>query len=90
MGHPMRGATAITGFGMTPHSLFGKHQFTIYSDFKTTAAGRHERPTAHECFDFTFTQNFVRQTDGAAGVVSNRAVFNLNFKYCELHDITSL
>lgn len=81
------GCANFAGFSMTTNGLFGKYQFTIHRDFKSTAAGRNHGPATDKNFDFALTQNFVRQTDGTAGMMSNRAVFNLDVQKCELHEV---
>ena len=62
-------------FGVSFERQFGEHQFAVDGHFKLAAAGGNQFPTANIGFDFSFTQNFVRQTDGARRVFSNRAVF---------------
>jgi hypothetical protein len=71
---------------MAAQSLFGKDQFAVNRHFKLAAARWDQPPRTHKDFDFTFTQNFVRQTDGAWSVISNRTIFNLNIQERELHD----
>jgi len=57
-----------------PQALLGKDQFAVDRDFEYAAV----RGDEGEDLDVLFKvfQEFVRQTDGARGVVSNRAVFD--------------
>jgi hypothetical protein len=74
---------------MTPQCFLGKYQFTVNGDFKNaTFAGDH-LPRPDKYLDLTHIQNFVRQTDGARGMVSNCTVFNRNIHDPVLHDCAS-
>lgn len=71
------GCPDFTRLGMAAQSLFGEYFVAVDCDLEgSTGAGGH-RPGANEIFNFAFTQNFVRQTDGAWRIVSSRAVFKL-------------
>ena len=75
---------------MATELFFGKDEFIIDGNFKATAGRWNEFPIFDEVFDGTFFQDFVRQTDGAGGVVSSRTVFNGDGHQSVLHRGVSL
>lgn len=75
---------------MTPQFFLGEDQLTVERQLEFASAGGEQIPGAHEGFNLSILQDFVRQTDGARGVVSNRAVFKLNIQQSVLHDLAIL
>ncbi len=57
----------------------GENELAVDDNFKHASARRHQAPGSDEHFEFALTENFGRQTDGAVGVVSSRAVFDRDF-----------
>lgn len=80
----------LARFSVASQCLFRKHQFTVYDDFKLAATRGNQTPGSDIRLKLSFTQNFLRQTDGARGVVSSRAVFNTDLKQRVLHLLFSL
>lgn len=70
------GCLNFAWFGMAPYRFFGEDQLSIDHDVKDTAAGRDEPPRCYVVLQLPLVQNFVRQTDGALGVVSGTAVLD--------------
>lgn len=79
-------AAYLARLGMAAQRLLRENQFAVDGHFKLTAAGGDEFPRADKRLNFSFTQDFVRQTDDARAVVSDRAVFNRDIQQGILHD----
>lgn len=62
-------------FGVASQPFLGKHQFAVDHQIKDTAFAGQQAQGADKWFDGFVFQQFVRQTDGAGGIVSSRAVF---------------
>ncbi len=78
--------TDFAGLGMTAQGLFGIHQVTVDRYFKNTTDTRNHIPLADVNLDFTFSQDFLRQTDGTGRVISSRAIFKCDIQKGLLHD----
>lgn len=76
----------FTRLGMTSERLFGEDHVSIDRDLKDAAFAGNQTPRAHVDFNFPFVQEFVRQPDGARGVVSSRAVFKGDVHQSKLHE----
>lgn len=76
-------------FGMTPQRLLREHQFPVDHHLELAAARRNQPPRPDKRLKLSVSQNFVRQTDGARGVVSGRAVFNTHVNQRVLHQVSS-
>lgn len=83
--HLEDGGAHFTGFGMAFERLFGEDQFIVDGDFKNAAHPGNQFPGSDEVFNGSFFQDFVRQTDGARGIISSSAVVYRDAKKCLLH-----
>jgi len=70
---------------MAAKCFLGKDLVAIDGDFKQTARTGDQVPITNMNLDFAFVQDFVRQTDGARGVASSRAVFKCDVGNAVLH-----
>ena len=77
----------FTWFGMAAQFLLAEDQFLIDGYFKTTTLRRDQFPVRNEIFNFAFTQDLVRQTDGTRCVVSSCTVFNGDSHHGLLHKV---
>ena len=66
-------------FGMTVRIQLGIQQLTIYSHFKPPAIRRNEHDHLDQVF-ITF-QQIIHQAHGSTGVVSNRAINDLDLQH---------
>ena len=64
---------------MTTSLEFGVDQLPIYSDFKAAAIGWNKRQTLNLWFEIF--EKVICQANGPAGIVSDRAVNNLDFQH---------
>lgn len=74
---------------MAVNCLLGEDQLAVDANIKDAAGGRYQLPTADEVFDFTFVQDFIRQTDGVRLVSSSSAVLDYNIHSTFLHEALS-
>lgn len=79
------GCAYFAVFCMTTNSLLREDNFIIDGDFKYTARTWNHCPAFYKVFNGTFTQNFVRQTDGSWGVVSRCTISNGDVHESVLH-----
>lgn len=78
-------AVDFARFCVTADRLLREHQLTIDRNIKDPTLAGNQRPRTDKRFQFAVAENFVRQPDGAFGVVSGCAVFDTNFEQAKLH-----
>ena len=78
--HGANGRLHFARRGMPADRLFTKDQLPVHDDVEDAAAGRNEPPRRDVVFQFALVQDFGRQTDGALGMVSGRAVLDADFQ----------
>lgn len=88
--HLEDGGAHFAGLGMAFERFFGEDQFAIDGDFKDATHPRNQFPGSDEILNGSFFQDFVRQTDGARGIISSSAVVYRDAKKCLLHRDTLL
>lgn len=83
--HLEDGGADFARLSMAFERFFGEDQFAIDGDFKDTTHPRNQFPGSDEILNGSFFQDFVRQTDGAWGIISSGTVVYRNAKQRLLH-----
>ena len=69
----------FTRFGVTPGLEFGKNKLPVYADLVTASTGRNQRYAFN--LRFKIFEQIICQAHGPVGIVSNRAINDLDFHH---------